>query len=124
MLALLRSARSLPTWWHERDHGRRPAGGTRRAKAAAHRPAAHARGLGPAPPGDRLAAVGARGRDRRLRRGPGLRPGPRGHRVVPGMVFALAATHPALGRRARASAAVLGLITASAVTVHLSGGVV
>ena len=40
------------------------------------------------------------------------------------MVFALAATHPALGRRARASAAVLGLITASAVTVHLSGGVV
>jgi len=39
-------------------------------------------------------------------------------------VFALAATHPALGRRARASAAVLGLITASAVIVHLSGGVV
>jgi len=31
---------------------------------------------------------------------------------------------PALGRRARASAAVLGLITASAVIVHLSGGVV
>jgi hypothetical protein len=40
------------------------------------------------------------------------------------VVFALAATHPALGRRARASAAVLGLITASAVIVHLSGGVV
>jgi diguanylate cyclase (GGDEF)-like protein len=40
------------------------------------------------------------------------------------VVFALAATAPALGRRARASAAVLGLITASAVTVHLSGGVV
>jgi diguanylate cyclase (GGDEF)-like protein len=39
-------------------------------------------------------------------------------------VFALAAGHPALGRRARASAAVLGLITASAVIVHLSGGVV
>ena len=40
------------------------------------------------------------------------------------VVFALAATHPALGRRARASAAVLGLVTASAVIVHLSGGVV
>ena len=40
------------------------------------------------------------------------------------VVFALAAGHPALGRRARASAAVLGLITASAVIVHLSGGVV
>jgi diguanylate cyclase len=40
------------------------------------------------------------------------------------VLFALAATHPALGRRARASAAVLGLITASAVIVHLSGGVV
>src|SRR5215213_3680407 len=37
------------------------------------------------------------------------------------VVFALAATSPALGRRARASAAVLGLITASAVIVHLSG---
>ena len=40
------------------------------------------------------------------------------------VVFALAAGHPALSRRARASAAVLGLITASAVIVHLSGGVV
>src|SRR5919107_1893253 len=40
------------------------------------------------------------------------------------VVFALAATSPALGRRARASAAVLGLIAASAVIVHLSGGVV
>jgi diguanylate cyclase len=40
------------------------------------------------------------------------------------VVFALAAISPALGRRARASAAVLGLITASAVIVHLSGGVV
>jgi diguanylate cyclase (GGDEF)-like protein len=39
-------------------------------------------------------------------------------------VFALAASHPVLGRRARASAAVLGLTTASAVIVHLSGGVV
>jgi diguanylate cyclase (GGDEF)-like protein len=39
-------------------------------------------------------------------------------------VFALAAAHPTVGRRARAAAAVLGLITASAVIVHLSGGVV
>jgi len=39
-------------------------------------------------------------------------------------VLALAASHPGLGRRARATAAVLGLITASAVIVHLSGGVV
>jgi diguanylate cyclase (GGDEF)-like protein len=39
-------------------------------------------------------------------------------------VFALAAAHPAVGRRARSAAAVLGLITASAVIVHLSGGVV
>ncbi len=39
-------------------------------------------------------------------------------------VFALLATHPAWGRRARSAAAVLGLITASAVLVHLSGGVI
>jgi diguanylate cyclase len=39
-------------------------------------------------------------------------------------VFALAAAHPGVGRRARSAAAVLGLITASAVIVHLSGGVV
>jgi diguanylate cyclase (GGDEF)-like protein len=39
-------------------------------------------------------------------------------------VFALVAVHPAIGRRARSAAAVLGLITASAVIVHLSGGVV
>jgi diguanylate cyclase len=39
-------------------------------------------------------------------------------------VCALAAAYPALGRRARSTAAVLGLITASAVIVHLSGGVV
>jgi hypothetical protein len=39
-------------------------------------------------------------------------------------VCALAAAHPALGRRARSTAAVLGLVTASAVIVHLSGGVV
>jgi diguanylate cyclase (GGDEF)-like protein len=39
-------------------------------------------------------------------------------------LLALAATHPALARRARSAAAVLGLITASAVLVHLSGGVV
>ena len=39
-------------------------------------------------------------------------------------VFALLAAHPAIGRRARSAAAVLGLITASAVIVHLSGGVV
>ena len=39
-------------------------------------------------------------------------------------VFALPAAHPAIGRRARSAAAVLGLVTASAVIVHLSGGVV
>jgi diguanylate cyclase len=39
-------------------------------------------------------------------------------------VFALPAAHPALGRRARSAAAVAGLITASAVLVHLSGGVI
>ncbi|HSO54917.1 MAG TPA: GGDEF domain-containing protein, partial [Actinomycetes bacterium] len=39
-------------------------------------------------------------------------------------VFALPAAHPAVGRRARSAAAVLGLITSSAVLVHLSGGVV
>src|SRR5215218_8250134 len=37
------------------------------------------------------------------------------------VVFALAATSPALGRRARALAADDGLTTASAVIVHLSG---
>jgi hypothetical protein len=39
-------------------------------------------------------------------------------------VFALPAALPAIGRRARSAAAVLGLVTASAVIVHLSGGVV
>jgi diguanylate cyclase len=38
--------------------------------------------------------------------------------------FAVPAAHPAVGRRARSAAAVLGLITASAVLVHLSGGVI
>jgi diguanylate cyclase len=49
------------------------------------------------------------------------------HALVEGSVvavFALLATHPAIGRRARSAAAVLGLITASAVLVHLSGGVI
>jgi hypothetical protein len=44
--------------------------------------------------------------------------------VTPIVVAALAASHPALGRRARSTAAVLGLVTASAVIVHLSGGVI
>ena len=39
-------------------------------------------------------------------------------------VFALPAAIPGLARRARSAAAVLGLITSSAVIVHLSGGVV
>ncbi len=39
-------------------------------------------------------------------------------------VFALAAAHPAIGRRVRSAAAVLGLITSSAVLVHLAGGVI
>jgi diguanylate cyclase (GGDEF)-like protein len=39
-------------------------------------------------------------------------------------VFGLPAAVSALGRRVRAAAAVLGLVTASAVVVHLSGGVV
>jgi hypothetical protein len=38
--------------------------------------------------------------------------------------FALVAAHPEVGRRTRSAAAVLGLITSSAVIVHLSGGVV
>ena len=44
--------------------------------------------------------------------------------VTPMVVAALAASLPALGRRARSTAAVLGLVTASAVIVHLSGGVI
>ncbi|HEV2895928.1 MAG TPA: GGDEF domain-containing protein [Actinomycetota bacterium] len=44
--------------------------------------------------------------------------------VSPMAAFAVAAALPALGRRARSAAAVLGLVTASAVIVHLSGGVV
>jgi diguanylate cyclase (GGDEF)-like protein len=44
--------------------------------------------------------------------------------VTPMALCALAAALPALGRRARSAAAVLGLITAEAVIVHLSGGVV
>jgi diguanylate cyclase (GGDEF)-like protein len=55
----------------------------------------------------------------------------RGYGLVHGLqeamlvaVFALPAAHAAIGRRARSAAAVLGLITASAVIVHLSGGVV
>jgi diguanylate cyclase (GGDEF)-like protein len=39
-------------------------------------------------------------------------------------VFALLAATPAISRRVRSAAAVLGLITSSAVLVHLSGGVV
>jgi hypothetical protein len=39
-------------------------------------------------------------------------------------VFALPAAHHGVRRRARSAAAVLGLITSSAVLVHLSGGVV
>jgi diguanylate cyclase (GGDEF)-like protein len=55
----------------------------------------------------------------------------RGYGLVHGLqeamlvaVFALAAAHGSFGRRVRSAAAVLGLITASAVIVHLSGGVV
>jgi diguanylate cyclase (GGDEF)-like protein len=55
----------------------------------------------------------------------------RGYGLVHGLqeamlvaVFALPAAHPAVGRRARSAVAVLGLITASAVIVHLSGGLV
>jgi hypothetical protein len=55
-------------------------------------------------------------------RGPGLAHGLL--EASPLAAFALAAAHPALGRRVRSAAAVLGLITASAVIVHLSGGVV
>jgi diguanylate cyclase (GGDEF)-like protein len=39
-------------------------------------------------------------------------------------VFAVAAAHPGLGRRVRSAAAVVGLVTASAVFVHLSGGTI
>src|SRR5687768_9587002 len=72
---LLRSARILPTWWHERDHRRRPAGGPCRPGASAVRPAAHARGLGTAPPWGRLAAVAAREGLARTDRSPGCRTG-------------------------------------------------
>src|SRR5918992_724883 len=57
-----------------------------------------------------------------LARGKGL-----AHALLEGSVvalFALVAAHPAIGRRARSAAAVRGLITSSAVLVHLSGGVV
>jgi diguanylate cyclase (GGDEF)-like protein len=57
-----------------------------------------------------------------LARGKGL-----AHALLEGSVvalFALLAAHPAIGRRTRSAAAVLGLITSSAVLVHLSGGVV
>jgi diguanylate cyclase (GGDEF)-like protein len=40
------------------------------------------------------------------------------------MVFALLAAQPAIGRRVRSAAAVLGLVTSSAILVHLSGGVI
>ena len=38
-------------------------------------------------------------------------------------VFVLLAAHPAMGQRARSAAAVLGLITSSAILVHLARGV-
>jgi hypothetical protein len=44
--------------------------------------------------------------------------------VVVVVVFALLAAHPAMGQRARSAAAVLGLITSSAILAHLSGGVI
>jgi diguanylate cyclase (GGDEF)-like protein len=44
--------------------------------------------------------------------------------VTPIAAAAVAAALPVLGRRVRATAAVLGLVTASAVIVHLSGGVI
>jgi diguanylate cyclase len=40
------------------------------------------------------------------------------------LAFALLAAQPAITRRARSAAAVVGLITSSAVLVHLSGGVI
>jgi diguanylate cyclase len=55
-------------------------------------------------------------------RGRGLAHGAQESALV--AVFAVAAAHPGIGRRARSAAAVLGLITASAVLVHLSGGVI
>jgi diguanylate cyclase (GGDEF)-like protein len=49
------------------------------------------------------------------------------HALLEGSVvalFALVAAHPAIGRRARSAAAVVGLSTSSAILVHLSGGVI
>jgi diguanylate cyclase (GGDEF)-like protein len=40
------------------------------------------------------------------------------------VVFTLLAAHPTLGRRIRSAAAVLGLLTSSAILVHLSGGLI
>ena len=54
----------------------------------------------------------------------GTSPGHAVAEVAPMAVFALLAALPAVGRRARSAAAVVGQITASAVIVHLSGGVV
>src|SRR5829696_1223395 len=124
MGVLLRSGRNLPTWWHERIRRCRRARGPRRPGAGAtgqlltpevwarrHRGIVwllwlHVGGV----------VVFA------LLRGKSL-----GHaltEVTPMVVAALAASLPALGRRARSTAAVLGLVTASAVIVHLSGGVI
>src|SRR5215211_4092649 len=77
MVTVARSVRNVPTWWHGHDHRCRQAGGPFRPGAAPVRPAAHAQGLGAASPGHRLAAVAARGRPGRLRRGPRLRAAPR-----------------------------------------------
>src|SRR5215213_10965761 len=76
------------------NHRCRRAGGPFRPGAAPVRPAAHARGLGAAPPGHRLAAVAARGRAGRLRRGPLraplLRDGRRHHLYQDWLPFGLA----------------------------------
>jgi hypothetical protein len=94
----------------------------RTGRGCCRRPAADARGLGAPPPGivwllwlpvAGIAAFAAA-------RGMGVAHALQEASLV--AVFAPAAAHPGIGRRARSAAAVLGLITASAVIVDLSGG--
>jgi hypothetical protein len=62
--------------------------------------------------------VAARGRHRRLRRGPGNGLGHGLEEASLVALFALPAAHPAIGRRARSAAAVPGLVTPTDVFNH------
>ena len=109
----------LPTWWHERDHRCRGQGGTDPPGTAALRPAPHARVWARRHRGIvwllwlHVAGIAAFA----VARGNGLGHGLEEASLV--ALFALPAAHQAIGRRARSAAAVLGLITSSAVIVHI-----